>query len=328
MKSKNFSKASRRGYLYVVLAAVFWAASGSAAKFLFNSGITAFQLCQMRMTLSAVSVFIWLLIRNSRLLRISPRDLLYFLLLGTFGMAAVNFTYLFAISKIHVAAAILLQYLAPVFIALHSAIFLREKLGRTTIVALIGALVGCYLVVGAYNLNILALNSAGILGGLGAALSFAWWSVHGEYGMRRYNPWTVMFWAMFFAAIEWNLIHPPLAAFTRAYAPIVWVWILYIGVIGTILPFGFYFEGINLIRSTRASITATLEPITAGLIAYIFLNEIMEPLQLLGGVLVIAAVILLQLKQEHDDKTPDLIRAQFEKSEARNTKYETNPNIK
>jgi drug/metabolite transporter (DMT)-like permease len=324
MQLKDNSKIPRRGYLYVVLAAVFWAASGSAAKFLFNSGITAFQLCQMRMTLSAVSVFIWLLIRNPRLLRISPRDLLYFLLLGTFGMAAINFTYLFAISKIHVAAAILLQYLAPVFIALHSAIFLREKLSRTTIVALIGALVGCYLVVGAYNLNILALNSAGILGGLGAALSFAWWSVHGEYGMRRYNPWTVMFWAMFFAAIEWNLIHPPLEAFTRAYAPIVWIWILYIGVIGTILPFGFYFEGINLIRSTRASITATLEPITAGLIAYIFLNEIMEPLQLLGGVLVIAAVILLQLKQEHDDKTPDLIRAQFKKSEARST----NPNNK
>ncbi|MEJ2102120.1 MAG: EamA family transporter, partial [Desulfobacterales bacterium] len=245
-----------------------------------------------------------------------------------FGMAAVNFTYLFAISKIQVAAAILLQYLAPVFIALYSAIFLREKLGRTTIVALIGAFVGCYLVVGAYNFNILALNSAGILGGLGAALSFAWWSVHGEYGMRRYHPWTVMFYAMFFAAIEWNLIHPPLEAFTHSYAPFVWGWILYIGIVGTILPFGLYYEGINLIRSTRASITATLEPITAGLIAYIFLNEVMQSLQLLGGALVIAAVILLQLKQQHDDKAPALIRAQLNKSEARNTKYETNPNNK
>ena len=328
MKSKNSPKVSREGYFYVVLAAVFWAASGSAAKFLFNSGITAFQLCQLRITLSAVSVFIWLLIRNPQLLRISPRDIFYFLLLGTFGMAAINFTYLFAISKIHVAAAILLQYLAPVFIALYSVIFLREKLSRTTIAALVGALVGCYLVVGAYNLNILALNSAGILGGIGAALSFAWWSVHGEYGMRRYNPWTVMFYAMFFAAIEWNLIHPPLEAFTRSYTPIVWGWILYIGIIGTILPFGFYYEGINLIRSTRASITATLEPITAGLIAYIFLNEIMEPLQLLGGALVIAAVILLQLKQEHDDRAPGLIRAKLKKSEARSTKDETDPNDK
>jgi drug/metabolite transporter (DMT)-like permease len=327
VQSIDNSKIPRKGYLYVVLAAVFWAASGSAAKFLFNSGITAFQLCQLRITLSAASVFIWLLIRNPELLRISPRDIFYFLLLGTFGMAAINFTYLFAISKIHVAAAILLQYLAPVFIALYSVIFLREKLNRATILALIGALVGCYLVVGAYNLNILALNSAGILGGLGAALSFAWWSVHGEYGMRRYNPWTVMFYAMFFAAIEWNLIHPPLEAFTRSYAPIVWAWILYIGIIGTILPFGFYYEGINLIRSTRASITATLEPITAGLIAYIFLNEIMEPLQLMGGALVIAAVVLLQLKQEHDDKAPGLIRDRLEKSETRSTKSETNSKL-
>jgi drug/metabolite transporter (DMT)-like permease len=311
VQSKDNSKAPRKGYLYVVLAAIFWAASGSAAKFLFNSGITAFQLAQSRITLSAASIFVWLLIRNPRLLKVSRRDIFYFLVLGTFGMAAVNFTYLYAISKIQVAAAILLQYLAPVFIALYSAIFLREKLSGATLAALIGALLGCYLVVGAYNLNILALNSAGILGGLGAALSFAWWSVHGEYGMRRYSPWTVLFYAMFFAAIEWNLIHPPLEAFTHSYAPVVWGWILYIGIIGTILPFGFYYEGINLIRSTRASITATLEPITAGLIAYIFLGEIMEPLQLLGAALVIAAVVFLQLKQEYDDKAPGLIRAKL-----------------
>ena len=80
MKSKNSSKVPRKGYLYVVLAAVFWAASGSAAKFLFNSGISAFQLAQLRITLSAVSVFTWLLIRNPRLLRISRRDIFYFLL--------------------------------------------------------------------------------------------------------------------------------------------------------------------------------------------------------------------------------------------------------
>ena len=124
MKSKNSSKIPRKGYLYVVLAAIFWAASGSAAKFLFNNGITAFQLSQLRITLSAASMCVWLLIRNPRLLRISPRDIFYFLLLGTFGMAAINFSYLFAISKIKVAAAILLQYLAPVFIALYSTIFL------------------------------------------------------------------------------------------------------------------------------------------------------------------------------------------------------------
>jgi len=65
---------------------------------------------------------------------------------------------------------------------------------------------------------------------------------------------------------------------------------MYIGILGTLVPFGLYLEGVNLIRSTRASITATLEPITAGVISFIFLNEILEPLQITGGVLVIASI--------------------------------------
>jgi drug/metabolite transporter (DMT)-like permease len=79
---------------------------------------------------------------------------------------------------------------------------------------------------------------------------------------------------------------------------------------GTLVPFGLYLEGINLIRSTRASITATLEPITAGVISFIFLNEILEPLQVTGGVLVIASIVILQIKQEYDEKAPALIRSQ------------------
>ncbi|MGA9179265.1 MAG: DMT family transporter, partial [Desulfobacterales bacterium] len=82
------------------------------------------------------------------------------------------------------------------------------------------------------------------------------------------------------------------------------------GVMGTLIPFGLYLEGINLIRSTRASITATLEPITAGIISYFFLNEIMEIPQIAGGIIVIISIILLQLNQEQDDKAPSIIRAQ------------------
>ena len=113
MKSKEFAKNNRWGYLYVVLAAFMWALSGSSAKFLFNSGITPFQLVQLRLTISTVLLFLYLLIRFSSLLKISRSDIFYFILFGTVGMAGVQFTYLFTISKIEVAAAILLQYLAP-----------------------------------------------------------------------------------------------------------------------------------------------------------------------------------------------------------------------
>jgi drug/metabolite transporter (DMT)-like permease len=187
---------------------------------------------------------------------------------------------------------------------------MREKLAPATIVALLGATFGCYLVVGAYNLDILTMNIIGIISGILSAVTFAWYSIHGEYGMRRYNPWTVLFFALFFGALVWNVLHPPLEAFMHAYSPVQWSWILYIGVLGTLVPFGLYLEGINLIRSTRASITATLEPITAGIISYLFLNELMETAQIVGGIIIIASIIILQLHQEQDNKSPSMIRAQ------------------
>jgi drug/metabolite transporter (DMT)-like permease len=310
MDTKGSFKKTRLGYVYVVFAALMWGLSGSSAKFLFNSGITPFQLVQLRLTISAALLFLCLLVRFSSLLRIDYKDIFYFILFGTVGMAGVQFTYLFAISKIKVAAAILLQYLAPSFIALHSVVFMREKPSQRTLIALIGAILGCYLVVGAYNIEIISMNIVGIISGILSAITFAWYSIHGEYGMRRYNPWTVLFYALFFGAVVWNILHPPLEAFMHDYSLLQWLWILYIGVLGTLVPFGLYLEGINLIRSTRASITATLEPITAGIISYIFLNEIMETLQIIGGIIVIASIILLQLRQEQDDKAPSVIRAQ------------------
>jgi drug/metabolite transporter (DMT)-like permease len=307
--SKTVLKSPRWGYCFVMVAAMLWAVSGSSAKFLFHQGVSPFQLVQLRITLAAVCLFIWLFLKNKSLLRIAKGDVVYFLILGICGMAAVQFTYLFAISKIHVAAAILLQYMAPIFIALFSVIFAGEKLKRSVVAAIIMATAGCWLVVGAYNLNMLSMNMVGIFSGIASAIAFAWYSVHGEYGMRKYNPWTVLFYAILFAAVLWNVLHPPLEAFFHKYSLLEWWWIFYIAIFGTVLPFGLYLEGVNLIRATRSSVTGMLEPITAGVLSYIFLNEIMEPLQLSGGVLVIFAIILLQLRQEFDDKAPAVIRA-------------------
>ena len=118
-----------------------------------------------------------------------------------------------------------------------------------------------------------------------------------------------------FAALAWNVFLTPLQAFMRDYSPMTWFWIIYVGVMGTVVPFGFYNEGINLIRSTRASITGMLEPITAGVLSYFFLGEVFESWQLLGAVLVIVAIVLLQLKQETDRKAPEMIRSETGRGE-------------
>ena len=286
---------ARLGYLYVSLAAILFAISGTSAKFLFNDGITAFQLIQMRTTLAFVGLLTWLGLKDPVLLKISIKNLPYFIGLGLFGIGSAQFFYLLAISKINVAAAILLHYTGPVFVALYVVFVQRQKLSFNIALAILGTLIGCFLVVGAYNLQIFALNRVGIIAGILAAVSFAVYSILSEYGMRRYTPWTVLLYGMLFAALMWNSLHPPLGAFLHRYSPFQWGLILFIGICGTIFPFGLYFEGIKRIKPTHASITATLEPISAGIIAAVFLGEVMATFQIMGGLIVIVSIIILQL---------------------------------
>lgn len=283
----------RLGYLLAALAALFWASSGTAAKYLFLNGVTAFELVQMRTTLAAGIVFAWLAFRDRSLLAIDRRDLAYFVTLGV-GLAAVQFTYLFAISRIQVAAAILIQYQAPLFVALYTMFFLGTELPPVVFAAMAGSLFGCWLVAGGYNLDLLAMNRVGMLSALASAVTFAWYTVRCEYGMKRYPPWTVVFYGLLFAAVTWNLLHPPLTGFLKPSGAAQWGCVLIVGLLGTVLAFICYNEGINRIGATRASITATLEPITAGLIAWVLLGEAMEPWQVLGAALVICSIIGLQ----------------------------------
>jgi len=297
-----------KGYLCVALAAVMWASSGTAGKALFNSGVTPFQLVQLRVTVSTVLLAIVFGIRFRPLFRIRPRDLWYFFLLGGVLMALVQFTYFFTISKIQVAAAIFIQYLAPVMVAFFSICFWKECLTLTKLAALILSLGGCYLVVGGYSFHLLKMNQVGILSGLASALCFAAYTLVGERGMHRYSPWTVLFYAFLFATLTWHILYSPFQYLRADFTAVQWGWIVYVSIVGTVLPFGLFFVGVNYIRSTRASITATLEPISAGLFAYVFLGESLQPLQIAGGAMVVTAIVMLQLKKEQDEFSPENIR--------------------
>jgi drug/metabolite transporter (DMT)-like permease len=284
------------GYGSVVLAAFLWAMSGNAAKVLFNHGLSPIQLVQLRTTIASVVLFAGLLIFRRQLLKIERRDIPYFIMMGVI-LAAVHFTYLYTISLIPVAVAILIQYQSPILIALHARIFRKKRLSRFAVFAIMGAIAGCYLMVGAYNLALFSLNKAGILAGLVSAVVFALYAVKSEDGMSTYPAWTILTYALLVAAVIWNVVQPPFGAFRGGYDALSWGLILYIAVFGTSLSFGLYSLGIRSIKATHASITATLEPVFAGIIAYALLGETLEPLQIAGGGLVIFSILLLQIRQ-------------------------------
>ena len=298
-----------RGYASVLAAAVMWASSGTASKALFLAGVTPFELVQIRVTLASFFLALILGIFARPLFIIRWRDAVYFLALGGVGLAMVQVTYLYTISKMQVAAAILIQYTSPLMVALYSICFWGERLTIYKVIALFLSLFGAYLVVGGYNLELLKMNRAGALAGTASAMLFAAYSLMGEKGMHRYRPWTVSFYAFLFAALTWNVLHPPFHFLYAGHSLQHWAYMLYIAIFGTLLPFGLFFVGVNYIRSTRATITSTAEPISASLLAYVFLGEGLDPLQIAGGALVIAAIVLLQVQVERDEMAPAVVRA-------------------
>lgn len=289
--------AERTGYLLVGAAAALWAASGTAAKLLFQCGLSPLQLVQLRTTLAAAVLMVSIGATRPAALRIGSGDVLSFVLLGAV-LAITQFTYLFAISKIPVAAAILLQYQAPIFVTVYAILFCAQTMTRVMTVSLAGAVLGCYLMVGGYNVDVSGMNIQGVVSGLSSAVGFAAYSVRSRQLMESYGPLTVVSYAMAFAAILWNVLQPPLGAFLESHTAWVWMGILFVGIVGTVLPFSLYSGGIRIIGAARASITAMLEPVAAGLIAYSLLGEVLEVWQILGGLLVTGSVAFLQSRRE------------------------------
>ena len=300
-----------KGYLSVIIAALMWASSGAVSKSLFNAGITPFDLVQIRVTFASIVLGAFLLVFKKSMLRLSSKDIKWMFILGALIMALVQISYFYTISKLQLMTAILLQYLSPVIVAIFAATFWGERMTGLKVCSILLALSGCYLAVGAYNTSGEALNLSGILGGLVAAVSYAAYSLVGEKLMGRYTPWTVVFYALLFAALTWHLAHPPFKYLYTSYTAQQTAGMIYIVLVGTIGAFTFFFWGINYIRSTRAMITATLEPVSAGFIAWVFLGEKLETLQILGAILSVGAIVLLQIGVEQDSLAPDTIRKEI-----------------
>jgi drug/metabolite transporter (DMT)-like permease len=287
-----------RGYLYILIGTTLWGVSSVVAKSLFNIGLPPAELVLIRLTLSTLTLLITLLLFDRRRLIISPRDVPYFLVLGFVGVAGVQFTYYYTISKIHVGPAVLIQYLCPVWISFYAFLFQKEPLSKGKIISLLLAIMGCYLTVGGYRTDLLKLNRIGIASGLISSFFFAFYALYGEKGLKKYDPWTLILYGFGFGAAFYWILISPMKIITGGYSLKVWMAFLYIAIFSTLIPFGLYFKGIERIRATRASITATWEPVVAGFTAYFVLGEVLYPLQVLGGIGVIVAVILLQISRE------------------------------
>jgi drug/metabolite transporter (DMT)-like permease len=293
--------ATVKGYALVVLAATCWAIGGLTAKWLFTmagSTVEPATLSAARALLSTVMLVAYLGLFRRRELRISVRDLPFLAVFGVFGLAAVHFTYFATIQLTNVPTAILLEYLAPVLVLTVSVAFLGERFTWALPAGAALSIFGCGLMVGVIGGGGLKVSLAGIAWGLASAVFFALYTVLGKYAVGRFSPWTLLTYGLGAATIFWLLwLGGPAPIVAVLADPRSFAAVSVMALVSTIVPFAAFLAALHHIDATKASIAATLEPVLAGIAAYLIpaLYAPLSPLQLAGGALVIAAVIVVQL---------------------------------
>jgi drug/metabolite transporter, DME family len=298
------------GYLYIALAAVLWGISASLGRAAFTeqllpgSGIRNVSpviLSQARTTFSFLGVFSVLIIRRGwRRLLLPWHDLLRLIVLGLAGVAASNYFYYLAIQRTNVATAIIVQYTAPVWVLLYMVARGAERLTLLKVVSVFLAIAGIVLVIGIFGSGRLQLDSLGVIAALIAAFAFSFYNIGGHNLLARYDRWIVLLFTTMSASLFWILVNPPTKIVAAHYSATAWIFLLVFALLSVLLPFSFYFAGLQHLKPTKAIIASCLEPVFTVLIAAFALKEVVHPLQGVGMAMVLCAIIVAQVSARAD----------------------------
>jgi drug/metabolite transporter (DMT)-like permease len=298
-----------RGYFFIAAAAFLWGVSAALGRAVFTgklgSSVAALRpidpliLSQTRTTFSLLVLLPLLLgSKGWQRIKLPARDLAYCFLLGTLGVAVSNYFYYVAIQRTNVATAIIVQYTAPVWVLLYVVARGQQKFSLQKVVAVALAVTGIALVIGIVatraNGQPLRLDSYGLIAALLASFSFAFYNVGGHRILACYDRWRVLVWTLAAAAAFWLVVNPPWKILAAHYAPAQWLFLFVFSMISVLGAFSLYFLGLQHLEPTRAIIASCLEPVFSILLAALLLGEVLRPIQTLGIIFVLAAIVIVQ----------------------------------
>lgn len=267
--------------------------NGTASYIVLTSGLAALQLTLLRTVCAFVLLLGICLVAGSRRLRITKAQLVAIAPLAMTGFFGVPILYLIAVSRIPVGVAVLLEYLAPVLVALwarygqHRAVHWRLWIGLALCVVGLAGVTGV-----TYSAHI---NLAGVTAGLGAAILLSVFYVLGERAAGLRDPLSLTCWSYGLAAFASAAVQPwwhfPFRTFDLdSHGFPVWSVCLVIVVLGTVAPYLLLLNALRFLSATSVVTIGLCEPIAAAVCAWIFLNETLSSEQIWGGVLVLAGI--------------------------------------
>ena len=287
----------RAGYAAVSAAAILWAAGGTYASYLIDRGASFVELTEARAWITAAALAVLYGLRrppaeNGE--RLGPGWIVAF---GA-SIAAANFTYYASLSRLPVAVAITVQYTAPALVVGWAAFAQRRAPAPRVVLALVGAMFGVarlaelpvVIAEGALRVDALGLVTA-----IASAFAFATYMITGERVARAFGARRSVFRGFVVASAIWIVVQVirgrPDTLLDVRFLP----GIVFLAVATTIAPFLLFVWGLERIRATDAGIVSTLEPLTAALIAYIWLQQMLSSWQIVGAAAVLIAITIVQL---------------------------------
>jgi drug/metabolite transporter (DMT)-like permease len=291
------------GYGMVALAATLFAINGTVSKVILGSGVDAKQLTEVRCAGALVGLMLIALATRPAALPLRRSELPLILALGVVGLALVQWSYFFAIHRVPIGVALVVQYVGPILVALWARFVYGENVRARIWIALVLAITGLVLIVELWQTN--RPNGAGLAAAALAAVTYAAYILLAERGVRHRDPISLSAWGFFFATLFWSLVAPwwnfpsgrvgsdvsLLGNLASRHLP-VWGLMLWMIVLGTIVPFALVVGALRRISATRVGITAMLEPVVAIAIAWAWLGESLNPVQISGAAVTLAGVAL------------------------------------
>src|SRR5665647_2964402 len=303
------------GMLLALGAAVLFAVNGNVSKVALLNGISSLELVSVRSAGTALILFGLTALRSPAALRVGRRELGFLALYGVTGIAMVQWLYFVAIQRMPVGIALLFEYTAPLMVALWVRFVQQQPVKSRLWLGLACALSGLAMV--AQFWKGMTLDPIGLISALGAGAALACYYLMGEHGQRKRDPISLMAFSFGFSAILWAIVSPwtefPFGQLAHAIdlpgalpgsAPL-WVLVLWIIVLGTVTPFLLVLFAVARLGPARVGLIGMLEPVGAGIIAWVLLGESLTTIQIVGTLIVLVGIVLAETARQAALPMPD-----------------------
>ncbi|MEP7035636.1 MAG: EamA family transporter [Dermatophilaceae bacterium] len=299
---------SSSGALLAIAAAVLFAVNGNVSKVALLNGISSLQLVSVRSAGTALILLGITALTKPAALRVGRRELAFLVLYGVTGIAMVQWLYFVALQRMPVGIALLFEYTAPLMVVLWVRFVQKQPVKSRLWLGLAFALTGLAMV--AQFWKGMTLDPVGLISALGAGAALACYYLMGAHGQRERDPISLMGFSFGFSAVLWAVVSPwwtfpgsllgrtvDLPGALPGSAPL-WAIITWIIVLGTVAPFLLVLLAVGHLGPARVGLIGMLEPVGAGIIAWVLLGESLNTAQVVGSAIVLVGIVLAETARQ------------------------------